>query len=261
MEYEILYPKIHLYKGLIEDPKALVQMLKDSEENPGSSYVFTNWVPWSRFGTYLDSPPRFEKIESETPEDAKDERYNLELRYAKGIEYAFYAATDHYMNLYGVSKGDDWFVMGPSYSKYFVDDEKEPGDNVMVHHTDFVKIEEEMPGNKFAITCTMYLNDDYEGGEIDFIIGKDHIPYKPKAGDVLVFPSGHPQILGGDHMYLHGVKKVKKENKYLIRCFYQVPYAGSDEWLANEKKYGKDVWAEMEKKRIEQGRRKQYDPD
>lgn len=258
VKYEMLYPKIHLYKDLIPNPEILIKMLKDSENNPGSSKVFLDWKPWSRFGTYLDQTPIPDAVLYHTKESDRDEKFYQEFNYAKIIWDAFHTATDHFLNHYGVKKGDNWAIMGPSYSRYFHDDNPESDENVMIHHTDFVRIEADMPGNKFAITCTMYLNDDYDGGDIDFIIKHDHVPYKPKAGDVLVFPSGHPDVLPEGHMYLHGVKRVQKNDKYLIRCFYQIPYAGSPEWLENEKKYGKEVWAEMERKRIEEGRRYQY---
>jgi len=259
IKYEILYPKIHLYKDLIPQPEILVQMLKDSENNPGSSKVFRGWIPWSRFGTYLDQTPIPNSILLQTPEEERDEKFYNEFKYANIIWNAFHTATDHFLNEYNVSKGDDWLIMGPSYSRYFYDNNPRSDENVMIHHTDFVRIEADMPGNKFAITCTMYLNDDYDGGDIDFIIKNDNVPYKPKAGDVLVFPSGHPDVLPEGHNYLHGVKRVKNKDKYLIRCFYQIPYAGHPHWLENEKKYGKEVWAEMEKQRIKDGRRYQYE--
>ncbi len=259
VHYEVLYPKIHLYKNLIPNPEKLVEILKESESKPGSSKIFFDWVPWSRFGTYLNQTPIPEVILTEIPESERDEKFYYEYNYAKIIWNAFNTATNHFLNEHGVTKGDNWVIMGPSYSRYFYDNNPRSHKDVMTHHTDFVRIEADMPGNKFAITCTMYLNDDYEGGDIDFIIKNNHITYKPKAGDVLVFPSGHPDILSDGHMYLHGVKRVKKADKYLIRCFYQIPYEGSAEWLANQEKYGKDVWADMEKRRIEAGKRYQHE--
>jgi hypothetical protein len=258
IKYEVLYPKIYLYKDLIPNPEILVQMLKYSEENPKSSKVFLDWLPWSRFGTYLGQTPTLENILSNSLDSEKDEKFYNEYKYAKIILDAFNISTNHFLQEHNVVKGDNWIMMGPSYSRYFYDNNPRSNEHVMVHHTDFVKIESDMPGNKFAITCTMYLNDDYDGGEIDFIIKNDRITYKPKAGDVLVFPSGHPDVLSDEGMYLHGVKRVKKKDKYLVRCFYQIPYSGSPEWLSNEKKYGKDVWAEMERQRIKENRRYPY---
>lgn len=259
MKWDILYPRIHVYRNLINDPNSLVEILKESEFNPGSSKVFTEWIPWARFGTYLNQTPIPEYIMYSTPEEDRDEKFYKEYQHAENILNAFYTATNHFLNIYNEKRGSDWIVMGPSYSRYFYDNDPNSSENVMMHHTDFVKIEQDMPGNKFILTCTMYLNDDYDGGDLDFIIKNDHFTYKPKAGDVLVFPSSHPNILSEGKMYLHAVKKVEKKDKYLIRCFYQVPHEGSVRWLENQKKYGEDAWAEMEKKRIEEGRRSQYD--
>ena len=49
---------------------------------------------------------------------------------------------------------------------------------------------------------------------------------------------------------MHGVKIVSGADKYLIRCFYQKPFAGNPEWLANREKYGEEVWMKMEEERI-----------
>jgi len=55
-----------------------------------------------------------------------------------------------------------------------------------------------------AVSITVYFNDDYEGGEIEY----KHfgISYKPKAGDVIVFCSDFP--------YLHRVVPVTKGTRY-----------------------------------------------
>ena len=147
IKYEKLYPKIHLYKDLIPNPEVLVNMLKDSENNPGSSKVFLDWIPWSRFGTYLDQTPVPSTILATVPESERNEKFYKEYEYAQIIWDAFYKATDHFLKEYKVSKGDNWIIMGPSYSRYFHDDNPESDENVMIHHTDFVRIEADMPGN------------------------------------------------------------------------------------------------------------------
>jgi hypothetical protein len=102
----------------------------------------------------------------------------------------------------------------------------------------------------------MYLNDDYRDGGLSFLTGdKRTIDYKPVAGDVLVFPSGHPDLLSQEGRYLHAVKRIRDVDKYLVRCFYQIPFDGTPEWHANQERFGAEEWAKMEKERIENNRR------
>lgn len=61
-------------------------------------------------------------------------------------------------------------------------------------------------GNFRRVSTVYYLNDDYEGGEISF--PQFGIELKPKAGDMIVFPSSY--------VYSHSVKPVKSGNRYSI---------------------------------------------
>ena len=248
-----LEKNISIFKGLLPNASKMVEIFKEAEINPESTFLFKDWRDWSRFGTYVwqigNNLDRTEDLSS-------NQKYIEEESIVKELHHAFGYATNKYLEERGLKVGDDWVVMGPSISKYdHLNYEKNLSgikDLEMLYHTDYVTLEKDWPGNKFILTCTMYLNDDYEGGDITFRLpNKQIIDYKPKAGDVLVFPSGHPDLLSENGKYLHGVKSIKNSNKYLVRCFYQKPFAGNPEWLENEKKYGKDIWMKMEKERIE----------
>lgn len=75
-----------------------------------------------------------------------------------------------------------------------------------------------VPGRYFKIhadhgpyyTCTVsavvYLNDDYEGGEIEF--PRHDLVVKPKAGDIILFPS--------NYVYEHASLDVKSGIKYAV---------------------------------------------
>jgi hypothetical protein len=43
-----------------------------------------------------------------------------------------------------------------------------PGEG-MSYHTDYIQQKENFPGFKFHTTAVIYLNDNYEGGELSFI--------------------------------------------------------------------------------------------
>jgi predicted 2-oxoglutarate/Fe(II)-dependent dioxygenase YbiX len=264
MKFDILFPKIHIYKDLLPDHKNLVKNLKESEKDPESSFVFKNWKRWSQFGTYVhqlgykdenvknnidDHTVNFSNLVAMSPREKEENSY------AKMVYDAFYKSTSHFLEYYKTSLPEDSTIMGPSFSRYDKNNEEDSeleksiGLN-MARHTDYQPWESEMPGYKFILTCTMYLNDDYEGGEISFKINDEYLDYKPKAGDVLVFPSGHPNFLCENDTYLHGVKKIYKEDRYLIRCFYQIYYPGSKKWHEGKEKYGEELWGKMEEERI-----------
>lgn len=67
------------------------------------------------------------------------------------------------------------------------------------------------PFHPCIVSFVIYLNDDYEGGEIefrDFLIGRK---LKPKSGSVLIFPSSN--------YYIHKVNPVKSGTKYSMTSF------------------------------------------
>jgi hypothetical protein len=56
------------------------------------------------------------------------------------------------------------------------------------------------------VSVTAYLNDDYDNGEIFF--QNFNVSYKPKKGDILVFPS--------NFLYVHRVNPVKNGIRYAV---------------------------------------------
>jgi len=68
------------------------------------------------------------------------------------------------------------------------------------------------PNEAFIVDygSVIYLNDDYEGGEIYFPDQK--IDFKPKAGTVVFFPS--------NNMFIHGVKEITKGERYTCPQFW-----------------------------------------
>lgn len=61
-----------------------------------------------------------------------------------------------------------------------------------------------------VLSVLLYLNDDYEGGEIEF--RHSGIKFKPKAGSVLFFPS--------NFLYVHEVYPVTKGPRYALPNWY-----------------------------------------
>jgi hypothetical protein len=62
-----------------------------------------------------------------------------------------------------------------------------------------------------TVSCSLLLNDDFEGGEFSFFNGK--VIYKLKKGDALMFPS--------NFMYPHEVKTVTLGTRYSVITWFK----------------------------------------
>ena len=253
-----IYPQVFVYKNLFSNIQDMYLQLRQSSGDEDG--LFSPWTQWSQFGEYLNpifknmsslSIEQVEQIETKTEKEEKHRLIILELF------KNFYKATEDYAIKNNVDFDTDktvltkegetvkeWKMTGPSIARYRTDI-TDP--IAMAYHSDYIREPITSPGYKFAITALTYFNDDYVGGEIDFIVNGEAYMYKPEAGDLLVFPSGHPKILTKDgSVYIHGVMPATGANKYLSRMYWTKYAFGDDEWFAKEEEFGKDVWAAMQ---------------
>jgi hypothetical protein len=238
LEWEEIYPNIFVYRNMLKDPDKTKNILLDSEKNGNGQYFFTKWTPWAYFGTYASKKQEEEYLKAE-----KNKIFYEQESIVKEIEDSYTRAISHYFNYTKIQIPDNAYLSGHSYCKYFDSVDVLNNNMTMQYHTDFIIAEKDLPGPKFHTTCTFYINDDYEGGEIEFYINEDIVTHKPKAGDIVIFPSSEP--------YYHGVKTIKSGVKLFIRNFVMNTYKGSDEWLKEQVKHGAYKWAKMEYERIE----------
>lgn len=256
-----IYPKILVYKNLFKDISKSYKVLTDSLLETEDRF-FTPWKQWSIFGDYLnpihhsfdnsDKYGNLKNIKAITETQENEKNFCIEMM------ENFHLVTEDYIKRYGIDvdidatsiheSGDTvptWRWTGGTIGKYHVSTE---GNEIgMNYHSDYMREQGYAPGYKFVITCTIYFNDDYEGGEVDFAMGDKLVKYKPEAGDLLVFPSGNPDYLTEDGKpYLHGVMPSYNKNKFLSRMYWQKYQKGTDEWYEKEKEFGKDVWASMQ---------------
>ena len=256
-----IYPNILVYKNMFKDISKSYTVLTDSLVET-EDRLFSPWTQWSIFGDYLNPIiPNFSMSDKygnlkaiETTTQIQEDQKNF------GIEMMenFHLVTEDYIKRYDIDidlnetsideNGNTvpvWRWTGGTIGKYHISTNDEQVG--MRYHSDYQREQGSAPGYKFVITCTIYFNDDYEGGEIDFAMGDKLVKYKPEAGDLLVFPSGHPDYLTEDGMpYLHGVMPSYNKNKILSRMYWQKYQKGTDEWYAKEKEFGKEVWASMQ---------------
>lgn len=103
--------------------------------------------------------------------------------------------------------------------KYCIDDYAQYwGINVVYYEAfNFVKYEgagthfnihaDHGPAYNCTVSAVIYINDDYEGGDLKFP-RLDNLVYKPKAGDIAVFPS--------NYIYEHASLPMKSGTKYCV---------------------------------------------
>jgi hypothetical protein len=234
---ETLYPKVEIYKGLLPDHKEIFEVIQSTEGKEGEHY-FNKWTPWASFGTYAST--KFKGAVQHLL--GMNETFDKEYWAAETVYDAYNIAIDDYLIRNNVQLPEGAALASSSFCKYGSDIDVLENNLTMQYHTDFKQSEKDIPGNQFFLTCTVYINDNYDGGDIEFYVDGKFISHKPKAGEIMVFPSGEP--------YYHGVKTATNGNKYLIRNFIMYPNPGSKEWLANQVQYGALKWAEMEKERL-----------
>jgi hypothetical protein len=266
-----IYPNILVYKNMFKDISKSYKVLTDSLVE-SDDRLFSPWTQWSIFGEYLnpivpnfymsDRHGNLKNIETLTEIQESQKNFVIEM-----LEN-FHLVTEDYIKRHNVdvdlndtSIDEDgnpvqtWKWTGGTVGRYHISTDSEPVG--MRYHSDYMREQGSSPGYKFVITCTIYFNDDYEGGEVDFVMGDKLVKYKPEAGDLLVFPSGHPDYLTEEGKpYLHGVMPSYNNNKFLARMYWQKYQKGTDEWYEKEAEFGKEVWAKMQPELEEQFRLK-----
>lgn len=281
-------PLVRVYKNLLPKHEDLLDVLIKSQENPEDFIYYNQWTQWNDLGINLaDGLPNHNA--ASMLEEATDPKEIRELTLVDMINSAARTGFEHYAKDYGIDLSLEWRADGPAYYKY---DHKLRAPNIahpefnMNYHTDYTFSMQDTPGLKPVVTCTMYINDDYDGGEMVFnlekrlsrpYLNRDEqfhedeplevrgIVYRPEAGDLVVFPSGHPDfMLDQDYYYFHSVNRVTRNDKYFVSIFYSLLSQGSDAWRQGMEEYGKDLWLWLEAKRVKSSgylKKKIEDPD
>lgn len=80
------------------------------------------------------------------------------------------------------------------------------GESLKAHHDGIYNLKTNSGHPRRDVSSVLYLNDDYEGGELNFVNQK--LKIKPKAGTVVLFPS--------TEKFVHYTNKVVSNIKFFI---------------------------------------------
>lgn len=98
--------------------------------------------------------------------------------------------------------GQDWLLIR----------EYNPGSKMSAHSDMYSYLKKDGKQVVPSLTAILYINDDYVGGEIDFI--NDDLCIKPKAGSMVIFPSN----------LQHEVLEILSGNRYMTQTYvYEHP--------------------------------------
>ena len=201
MDREILEEKVYYYTNVIEDPKKLIEAIDSDDE----------WGEWTACSGqhYVYGTDKTIYI-PENDDEKTNYVYNT-------IKEAFDVVARDYAQAHGITDDPKLFPMYP-VKRY------EPGTFMGAH------FDQQEGDERLKVSFVMYLNDDYEGGEISFTIrdpkgpiqgptpnqdfaeaektGNYDFAVKPKAGSIIVFPPSPP--------YHHTAHLVKSGLKYMV---------------------------------------------
>jgi hypothetical protein len=203
MDREILEEKVYYYTNVIEDPAKLVEAIDKDNKDPWGEWMACSGQHYV-YGTdkTIYTP--------ETNDEKNNYIYNT-------IKEAFDVVAKDYAVAQGITDEPKLFPMYP-IKRY------EPGTFMGAH------FDQQEGDERLKVSFVMYLNDDYEGGEISFTIsspdgilqqagptpdfaeaertGNYTFAVKPKAGSIIVFPPSPP--------YHHTAHLVKSGLKYMV---------------------------------------------
>ena len=221
---EKLHEKVYYYKNVVSDPEKLIKLIEDTEAEKYSKFI-TPWEEWSAcsgemyvYGNHKRIKMlKLDEILQKCPEDIiEDSKYIFNEIFA-GFETVCLDYAEK------VNEESKLILMTDTAIKRY-----EAG-TFMGSHFD------QQEGDKrLKYSLVMYLNDDYEGGQISFTIkdgvltstdhaasediddprNKERITFslKPEAGSVIIFPSEPP--------YSHTAHLVKSGLKYMVPSFW-----------------------------------------
>lgn len=182
---------IWVYHDVLPESMDIINRLESNLNGANPNYT---WHPAfvgyrERIPEYRDCVDfKFKKTDIEN--DPSNESLQLQKLWQDCYDRKYHAVLD-YSSKYNLHDLRYWEAF--NFIKY------EPGHHFMEH-----------ADHGYSYNCTVslvaYINDNYEGGEIAFRL--QGINYKPKAGDLVIFPS--------NFIYPHTAKVVTEGTKYSI---------------------------------------------
>lgn len=206
IEYDVLDLGLIYYKNILKDPQYIIDQVNEIDRRYMSNEhkeKYTEVKPWHAWDydhgknektifCWQKFFPKSENISSQ------DYYYSEQFDISKKLYDALDLATDHYKKI--VYPFADKNIKSREYSIHLL--KYTSGGHLPAHQDQGV--------SSRVLSSVMYLNNDYEGGEIEF--KQSNIKIKPDPGSIIFFPS--------NFLYVHEVYPIISGERYSMPHWY-----------------------------------------
>lgn len=201
--FEVLDLGMVLYKGIVEDPKKIIDTVESLELKLNGVDLNTTsvkpWVPWQNESAGTFETFCLQKF-IEQPQNIKQDDifYEEQMYISKELFGSLDVALKHYTTeLYPFAEKN---IKSREHTMHLL----------RYDEAGYLPAHQDQGVSSRVLSVLLYLNDDYEGGEITF--RHSNITMKPEPGSILFFPS--------NFLYVHEIAPVTKGPRYALPNWY-----------------------------------------
>jgi hypothetical protein len=199
--YDILDLGLVYYKNIIDSPSYIINVVNDIDkryENGEHANSITDvqpWIPWTYGDLHFNDQKFFPEPRMLSPEDYYyKEMLDVTTKMYSSLDLAF----DHYSKkIYPFAEDN-------------IKNREESINLLRYGVTGHLPAHQDQGVSTRVLSSVMYLNDNYEGGEIEFV--NSGIKIKPEAGSIIFFPS--------NFLYVHEVHPITSGLRYSMPHWY-----------------------------------------
>jgi Rps23 Pro-64 3,4-dihydroxylase Tpa1-like proline 4-hydroxylase len=199
--YEVLDLGLVYYKNIIPDPQNIIDAVNkiderySKNENSGHHTDVRAWSPWTYGDLHFNDQKFFPPPEQISPQDY----YYKEMFEVTTVMYrALDEGFKHYTTkIYPFAENN-------------IKTREESINLLRYGKTGHLPAHQDQGVSSRVLSTVMYLNDNYEGGEIEFI--NSGVKIKPEAGSIIFFPS--------NFLYIHEVHPITSGLRYSMPHWY-----------------------------------------
>jgi hypothetical protein len=199
--YDILDLGLVYYKNAIDSPQHIVDVINNIDkryhdgEQGNSPTSVQPWTPWTYGHLHFNDQKFFPEPEMLSSEDYY---YKEMLDITTKMYSSLDAAFEHYSKKIYPFAGEN------------IKNREDSIHLLRYGISGHLPAHQDQGTSSRVLSSVMYLNDNYEGGEIEFVNSK--IKIKPEAGSIIFFPS--------NFLYVHEVHPITEGQRYSMPHWY-----------------------------------------